>query len=135
MTPLLYRLAGYVLTGLVLIGLLQGYIRQQTKLADQVAVAQQGQRSDKAVSGMVEDLTTLDDEQAVDTARLGEARQEFKQKYTEVLKNDPIARTWADAPIPDRLREQARQRRLARERLGCVGDGCGNDGADERPRR
>ena len=92
--------------------------------------AEQGVRTDQAASGIAKDAG----ETAADTARVEvvvrDAREAYQRGYDDAKQNDPVVRDWADQPVPQRLRDLARARRVARERSGCAGDGCPvDDGA------
>lgn len=134
-TPIQVRIAFYVLVASA--ALLASFLWLKTRDAnrDLAANAAQGVRTDRAASGIARDASEAVIAQRSREAAVAEVRITYQHQYEEVRRNDPSVRAWSDTPVPDRLRQLARERREARERLGCVGDGCGGDGAAERTRR
>ena len=55
---------------------------------------------------------------------LAAARAEFQVNQQEAQRHDPQLAARAATAVPDRVRDNFRARRLARERLGCAGSEC-----------
>jgi hypothetical protein len=71
----------------------------------------------------------VDNDQAqaqVDTG-LAQGRDTFKTSINEAKRHDPETANRADRVVPERVRNAYRERRLARERLGCAGRECAKD--------
>lgn len=96
--------------------------RQQTQ-----ASAEQGVRTGVAVTGITQDASDAADETQRVEITVTDARSAYQRGYQDAKREDPSIADWAAQPVPQRLRDLARERRLARERLGCSGDGCGDD--------
>lgn len=134
-TPIQVRIAFYVLVAVAVLLAFFLWLKTRDANRDLAANVEQGVRTDQAASGIAQAAGAAVVAQRSREAAMAEARITHQQLYEEVRRNDPSVRAWGDTPIPDRLRQLARERREARERLGCVGDGCGGDGAAERTRR
>lgn len=134
-TPIQVRVAFYVLVAVAALLAFFLWLKTRDANRDLAANAEQGVRTDQAASGIAQAAGAAVVAQRSREAAMAEARITHQQLYEEVRRNDPSVRAWGDTPIPDRLRQLARERREARERLGCVGDGCGGAGAAEGTRR
>jgi len=73
----------------------------------------------------------IDNEQAERDAGLAAGRERFQQAKREAIRNEPQTADRADRPVPDSVRDAFRERRRARERLGCAGRECGEDDATD----
>ena len=86
---------------------------------------------------MVATDETLRDGAVADTQRdridhvVVQAGQTFDQSMQEAYQNEPETRTRGDRPVPDSVRNAYRERRRARERLGCAGGECRQDDAPD----
>lgn len=77
-----------------------------------------------ATSGIVADGAKADAQRAdVDTG-IAQGRDNFNTNYQEAKRNEPETAARADRSVPDSVRNAYRARRLARERLGCIGSEC-----------
>lgn len=54
-------------------------------------------------------------------------RDAFRVVKSEAIRHEPETASRADRVVPDSVRNAYRQRRLARERLGCPGGECTED--------
>lgn len=90
--------------------------------ASQVAEVQG--RTLEATSGIIGDGTKADQERATTDAGLAAAREDFNRRYQEDKQNDPETAARASTRNTVRVRNNFRERRLARERLGCAGRQC-----------
>jgi hypothetical protein len=72
----------------------------------------------------IKDGEEIDTVQQAYTRGLADARAAFQQQKSEAKRNEPETAMRAVRPVPDSVRDAARQRRLARERLGCAGREC-----------
>jgi acyl-CoA synthetase (AMP-forming)/AMP-acid ligase II len=75
-------------------------------------------------SAGVSDGVDIDAQQQAYAQGLAYARATFKDQKDEAKRNEPETADRAVRAIPDSVRNAARQRRLARERLGCAGREC-----------
>ena len=78
-------------------------------------------------SAGVQDGVTLDQVQNTVDQGLAKARDEFQRSNREAQRNEPNTATRATGAVPDSLRSAYRERRRARERLGCAGGECPQD--------
>lgn len=127
LTPIQVRVAFYVLIAVaVLLGFFLWLNARDNKLATRDS-AEQGVRTDRAATGIAQDAGVV--QGVIDRGETGvnSARSEYQRGYEDAKRNDPTVAPWGAQPVPQRLRDLARQRRLARERLGCAGDGCPDD--------
>lgn len=107
-----------------------GVIQYRDSHRDMKGQIEQDSKTQNAADGMKQDLGTA--QAPVKQAETGaaESRVIYIKEY-EDAKRDPVVRDWADEPVPQRLRDLARQRREERERLGRPGDGRRGDDAAE----
>lgn len=99
-------------------------------------LSKQQTRTAEATSGILKDEEVSTKEQDKQGTVLTEGREQFNARTEEANKNDPTAAERSVRPVPDSLRRAYRERRLARERLGCVGENCGKELApDPAPKR
>lgn len=85
-----------------------------------------GQVLTNASAGAAESID-IDEFQAGYNAALAANRDAFQKAKTEAKRNEPETAARAVRPVPDSVRGAYRERRLARERLGCAGRECGED--------
>ena len=81
-------------------------------------------RTLEATSGIIGDGTKADAERDATDTGLAKAREDFNRRYQEDKRNDPETAARAVRVVPQRVRDNFRARRLARERLGCAGSEC-----------
>lgn len=75
----------------------------------------------EATSGIIDDASHAREERTTDDGGVIAARVNYGRSAQEARTNEPSTRTYGAQPVPRSLRDLARERRLARERLGCVG--------------
>lgn len=81
-------------------------------------------RTMKATSGILNDgQKSSEDRNNVDTGVLA-GRHNYNETYEEANRNEPETAARSDRAVPDSVRNAFRERRIARERLGCTGDDC-----------
>lgn len=113
------------LIGALLLGaaLLFGY----NKVIDWKEAAEQNKSRGNtmtATSGILADGAKADAQRdGVDTG-IAQGRDDFNNNYQEAKRNEPETAARADRSVPDSVRNAYRARRLARERLGCIGSEC-----------
>lgn len=81
-------------------------------------------RTMEATSGIIEDGTKADAERGERDTGLQQAREDFQRQYQEDKRNDKDTSVHSSGIVPQRVRDNFRARRLARERLGCAGEQC-----------
>ena len=86
--------------------------------------SQQQGRTLQSTSGIIEDGSESDKQRDKTDTGLAEAREDFKRQYEEDKRRDPEIASRAVRVVPQRVRDNFRARRLARERLGCAGSEC-----------
>lgn len=87
-------------------------------------VGEQRGRTATATSGIINDGVKADAQRdAVDTG-IAQGRDKFNDDYQEAKHNEPETAARADRAVPVSVRNAYRTRRLARERLGCIGSEC-----------
>ena len=130
MTPSTIRLISTAVgAGLLLALLVLGYRSWKTG-QDAKDDLDQAQRTDQAASGIVTDINSGQSDAAKVDITVTDARSEYYRGYQDAKREDPAVADLASTPIPQRLRDLARQRREARERSGRVGPGGEDDAAD-----
>lgn len=100
---------------------------------DASRVAEQQGRTLEATVGINADGVAADGQRAERDEGLARARDEFNQRYKEDVRYDPATADRADRVVPQRVRDNFRARRLARERLGCAGSKCESRPAPDDP--
>lgn len=90
-------------------------------------LSQQQTETAKATSGILKDSQQSAKEQEKQSSAIDTGREAFNNKTEEDRRNDPTVAERANRPVPDSLRRAYRERRLARDRLGCAGAGCGEE--------
>lgn len=95
----------------------------------QNAAAQNEQRGQVLTntSQGVADGVDIDDFKAGVETGLAAGKEAFQTSKREAIRNEPETAARADRPVPDSVRRAYRERRLARERLGCAAGECGKD--------
>lgn len=116
MTPqLLWRMAQVaIVIGLVLL-LVHGYRSCRSGEEAKSALAD-SQRTDQATSETITDIITGTDEEQEEAEAISDARDEYQRGYEDAKREDKAVADIAHMPIPERLRQLARERREARER-------------------
>lgn len=110
------RIIGYTVV-LIILGVL-AYTRFSNRDARKTLTTQveQAQRTEQATKQIIEDA----DEQVVIVREtevvVQDARTAYQRGYEDAKRTTPPVATWADQPVPQRLRDLARERRAARER-------------------
>ena len=87
-------------------------------------LSEQQTRTAGTTIGILGDNSRSAAESQADQNQLSQGVQQFTITIEEGQRNDPEARARADRPVPDSVRNAFRERRLARERSGCIGAGC-----------
>lgn len=82
-------------------------------------------------SAGVQEGTDIDEFKAGYNAALAANRSAFQQAKQEAIRNEPETATRAVRNVPDSVRNAYRERRRARERLGCAGGECRQDDAPD----
>jgi len=99
-------------------------------------LSKQQTRTAEATSGILKDEQASIKEQDKQGSVLNAGRERFTARIEEANQNDPIFAERSVRPVPDSLRRAYRERRLARDRLGCAGENCGKEpAADSAPER
>ena len=124
LTPIQVRVAFYVLIGVVVLLGFFLWLKGRDDNRDLKGVAEQSIRTDKAAGAIAKDAGVVQGVIDNDENAAASARNAYQRGYEDAKRNDPVVAPWGAQPIPQRLRDLARQRRLDRERLGCTGDGC-----------
>lgn len=90
----------------------------------------------KTTSDLNQDGEKADEDRGKVAKGLDEGRDQFERDYEGAKRDEPEVATRASRTVPVRVRDTFRKRRLARERLGCVGTKCetrpGEDSSAER---
>lgn len=84
----------------------------------------------QSASGIIADGSKADADRSNVDQSIGQGRQQFQEDYDGAMTHEPETAARADRPVPDSVRRAFRERRLARERLGCAGEQCGERPAD-----
>lgn len=87
-----------------------------------------GQVLTNASAGAKESID-IDEFQAGYNAGLAANRDAFQRAKQEAIRNEPETAARAVRPVPGSVRDAFRERRLARERLGCAARECRKDDA------
>ena len=85
--------------------------------------AQRGQVLE-TTGGMIDDGEVADTKRDTVDTGLGVAREDYQKQYQEDKRHEPEVASRAARVVPQRVRDNFRARRLARERLGCAGEQC-----------
>jgi len=78
----------------------------------------------ESTSAGVEQGVKIDQEQARQEQGIAAARDQFQNSKQKAKDNEPETASRSVRPVPDSVRAAYRERRLARERLGCTGSEC-----------
>lgn len=81
----------------------------------------------ESASAGVEEGQRIDDHQAEIDSGLAQGRERFNNVISEAETHEPQTASRAATRVPDSVRNAYRERRLARERLGCAGQQCQKD--------
>lgn len=123
------QLLARVLAALLLLGALLALTYQVYRWRDDAKTGAERiearDRTSEAASGIAGDLgTTTTDQQRVEVRITADTRQLAIDLET-LRRESPTVDDWLRAPVPDELRQLARARREARERLGAGAPGSG----------
>ena len=91
---------------------------------DASKVAEVQGRTLEATSGILGDGTKADAERAATDTGLAAGREAYQRQYEEDKRHDPETAARASTRNTVRVRNNFRERRLRRERLGCAGSEC-----------
>jgi hypothetical protein len=93
------------------------------------AAAQNEQRGGviTATDAGIKQGESIDAAQDIYQRGLADARAGFQQTKSEAQRNEPETAARAVRPVPDSVRNAYRERRRARERLGCTARECRED--------
>ena len=108
----------------VVVSLFAGHYRRLQE--GSVLGQQRGQVLENTSAG-VEESIDIDEFNAGYNAALSANRTAFQQAKQEAIRNEPATASRAVRPVPDSVRNAFRERRRARERLGCAGRECAQD--------
>lgn len=84
---------------------------------------QKGQTMEATV-GITTDGAAADAHQGATDTKVEKGNYDFGNTYQEDERHDPNVATRSSRDVPQRVRNNFRARRLARERSGCVGGEC-----------
>ena len=84
---------------------------------------QKGQTMEATV-GVTKDGTVADAAQGATDTTVVKGNYDFGNTYKEDERHDPIVASRTTRVVPQRVRDNFRARRIARERSGCVGGQC-----------
>ena len=82
-------------------------------------------RTMEATSGITSDGAKADEDRAQADAGIASGRDNFNNATDEDRRNEPETAVRDDRAVPSSRLRAFRDRRLARERLGCTGEQCG----------
>lgn len=78
----------------------------------------------KAASGIETDASKADANRAKADNEIKTGRNDFQNRYQRDIRDDAETATHSTHVVPKRVRDNFRERRLARERSGCTGTKC-----------
>lgn len=78
----------------------------------------------KAASGIETDASKADANRAKTDNGIKAGRDDFQNRYQRDIRDDTETATHSTHVVPKRVRDNFRERRLARERSGCTGTKC-----------
>ena len=125
MTPV--KLYAYGAAVLVLVLLLSGAAIRLQQLREAASQNESRGHVIEDTSAAVRDAAIIDKEQAARDDAIAAARNTFQQSKQKAIRNEPEIATRATRVVPVSVRDAFRERRLARERLGCVAAECHQD--------
>ena len=125
MTPV--KLYAYGAAVLVLVLLLSGAAIRLRQLREAAVQNESRGHVIEDTSAAVRDAAIIDKEQAARDDAIAAARNTFQQSKQKAIRNEPEIATRATRVVPVSVRDAFRERRLARERLGCVAAECRQD--------
>jgi len=107
----------------------------QTVLDWKQAAQQNEQRGRtlEATSGITNDGQLADANRQATDAGVAQGRDQFNRQLEEGNRNEPETAARGNRSVPASRLRAFRERRLARERLGCVGEQCESRPADPAP--
>lgn len=84
----------------------------------------QKEQTMEATVGVTKDGTVADAAQGATDTTVVKGNYDFGNTYKEDERHDPIVASRTTRVVPQRVRDNFRARRIARERSGCVGSQC-----------
>ena len=114
-----------ILVGVVIAAVVIMDFRRQNAKADRATV-EQSTRTDVAAGGIANDAGAVKEVLYKTEVVVRDSRESYMRGY-EDARSDQVVADWADTPVPQRLRDLARERREERQRPGYPGDGSGGD--------
>lgn len=112
-----------VLYGLLAVALGAGAM-YVSNLREASALSEQRGTTLQTTSAVIDDGTIADQAQAAVVQGIAAGRDQFNNTYSEAKRNEPTVADRANRPVPASVRNAYRERRLARERYGCVRSEC-----------
>ena len=126
----LYLIIFGVLFGLAVLG-----VKHVKNWYDLKGVAETATAIGQASSGIIEDSAKADEDRSNVDYAVGQGRDAFRQSYQGAEANEPEVADHASRAVPLSVRRAFRERRLARERSGCVEGQCGPRPEEDAPRQ
>ena len=115
----LYLIVFGLLFGLAVLG-----VKHVKNWYDLKGVAETATAIGQASSEMAEDGAKADEDRGNVDYAVGQGRDAFNHSYEGAKSNEPEVAARSNRPVPDSVRRAFRERRLARERSGCVTSQC-----------
>lgn len=120
-----------IVVGALLIAAALGFrswLNDRDTRRDNEITQQANERTEEAAGKIGEAAQGHIDNAGARDAGIAGSQQRFQDEYKKI-RTDPAVRDALDTPVPDSLRQLARQRREERERLECGEAGCREDGS------
>lgn len=131
LTALQVKLIAYVLLAVAAALWFNHWLDKRDEARDTTANLGQAVRTGQAAEAIAGNAATAQDEADTLDRQVEAQRVEITHRYERLKDEDPDVRAAVGTRIPDRMRELARERRLARERLGGAAPGGEDDDAGE----
>lgn len=112
-----------VLYGLLAVAIAAGAM-YVSNLREASALSEQRGTTLQTTSAVIDDGAIADQAQAAVAQGIAAGRDQFTETYNEAKRHEPTVADRADRPVAASVRDAYRQRRLARERSGCVRSEC-----------
>jgi len=121
------KIIGSVVTAIILALLVIIAVGSIQSLRNAAAVGEQrGGVLGSASEGVAQGVK-IDQEQQRESVVISAGRDTFQRTKSEAIRNEPTTADRATRAVPDSVRQAYRDRRRARERLGCAGSECAQD--------